>query len=306
MKDMATETTAEEDKAVGAEAVEIEAAQDGLAAHEAGGTESVEPDAVVECEKEATIMDRGMEDFDDDDEYDEEEDEPIEVPMVTAASIYREIMEIKRIPDDMRDSYQRNLRNKLKFAVEGVALRRMEDYKDGRDIKIPACDAPIVRNLILASLDDDYPFIVDWFNGALDLNDSAKCMFLGMSLREPIMSAALTGETDCVTVDEWLAAINGLINLNMAKGTAEMKNKLEEFRVNTLVIDNTVLVGDLTASDGTGHRGYILQGDRGKARLSEDVLAKIVEDLSFQEDYFAVLDQIMDYMMKDAEKKAIR
>ena len=288
----------------GGKAEGVEATQSGTANRNAVETEATTGEDTKVSMMAAEGMDDNAVETVDEDEYEEDEDEQLELPTVTAASIYREILTINNIPESMKDSYLRNLRNKFRFIVESVALRRMDEYKDGRNIMIPACDAPIVRNLILASLDDDYPFIVDWFNGALDLSDSAKCVFLGMSVKEPIMKAEMTGETDSVTVDEWLAAINGLINLNMAKGTAAMKDKLEEFRVNTLVMDSTVLDGDLTMSDGLGHRRYILQGRREKAQLSEDILGKIVQDLSFQQDYFAVLDQIMDYMMKDAEKKA--
>lgn len=39
--------------------------------------------------------------------------------------------------------------------------------------------------------------------------------------------------------------------------------------------------------------------------MPETLLSQITENLSFQNDYFRVLSQIIDYMIKDAEKKAI-
>ena len=47
------------------------------------------------------------------------------------------------------------------------------------------------------------------------------------------------------TVDEWLANIRGLINYDMARSTLDLKQKLEDFRVNTLVRNSTVRYGDI-------------------------------------------------------------
>lgn len=224
---------------------------------------------------------------------------------VKAADIYKDIMDKNGIREDARESYVRNLRNKMAFLLEQVALGKRSDFKDGRNVMIPECDAPIVRNLIMASIDDDYPAIIDWFNGAVDLNDAEKCILVFMAVKEPIMRSEMTGETDSVTVDEWIAVIGGILNINMAEGTVRLKRKLEDFRVRTLVKDSTVGVGDVIAADEDGNRWYALKGDRPKKTISDEVLANIVEGLNFQDDYFSVMEQIMDYMIADAEKKAI-
>lgn len=159
---------------------------------------------------------------------------------VTAVNIYEDIVEQNGINEVGKDSYIRNLRKKMSFVIEKVALRKISDLKQGKNIMIPASDAPIVRNLIMASLDDEYPLIVDWFNGSLKSSDSQNCLCLFMSLKEPITRAEITGETDSVTVDEWIAAIGGLLNVDTAKNTLSMKDKLEKFRTETLVANNTV------------------------------------------------------------------
>lgn len=148
---------------------------------------------------------------------------------IRAAEIYKDILTMKNISEQAQESYVRNLRKKMNFLVEKVALRKVSDFKEGNNILIPNSDAAIVRNLLMSSLDDEYPLIVDWFNGSLDLSDSEICLLLYWSVKEPIMRAEMTGESDMVTVDEWLATIKGLLNVDMAENTIALKNKLEEF-----------------------------------------------------------------------------
>lgn len=224
---------------------------------------------------------------------------------IKASEIYRDIIRLKGICKAAEESTVRNLRYKMIFLLEEVALRKVSDFKSGNNILIPDNDAPIVRNLLMCSIDDDFPFVVDWFNGSLDLDDSYKCFWLFKSIQEPIQRAGMMGETDFVTVDEWISAIRGLLNYDMAKHTLEMKRKLEDFRVRTLVKNSTVNYGDIIACDEEGNRGYAMRGNRPKRLLSEEMLKNIVEDLYVQDDYFSVINQIMDYMIKDAEKKAI-
>lgn len=184
-------------------------------------------------------------------------------------------------------------------------MRRVSDFKVGNNILISDNDAPIVRNLLMCSIDDECPAIVDWFNGALDLQDSYNCVTLFWHIKEPIMRAEMMGETDNVTVDEWISSIRGLINYDMAENTIKMKNKLEEFRTKTLVKNNITNCGDVIVTNEDGGRHYALQGNRQNRKLSDSVLQDIVDSLYLQSDYFSVLEQIMDYMIKDAEKKAL-
>ena len=222
-----------------------------------------------------------------------------------ASDIYKQIVKITEVPATAEESVTRNLRNKMTFLLEQVALRKVSDFKRGNNIFIPDNDAPIVRNLLMCSMDDEYPWIVDWFNNSLDLNDSLTCASLYMCVKEPIMRAEMTGETDSVTVDEWLSAIQGLLNANMAEHTIRLKRAIEDFRTKTLVKNNTVNCGDIYAADEYGIRTYISKAHQRTASLSEDLLEKIVANLYLQDDYFTVLNQIIDFMIKDAEKKAL-
>lgn len=224
---------------------------------------------------------------------------------IRAAEIYKDILTMKNISEQAQESYVRNLRKKMNFLVEKVALRKVSDFKEGNNILIPNSDAAIVRNLLMSSLDDEYPLIVDWFNGSLDLSDSEICLLLYWSVKEPIMRAEMTGESDMVTVDEWLATIKGLLNVDMAENTIALKNKLEEFRVKTLVRDSTVSCGDIVIGHENGFRDYASHYEKKKKTLSDELLKSIVKDLSFQEDYYHVLEQIIDFMIEDAKDKAI-
>lgn len=224
---------------------------------------------------------------------------------IRAAEIYKDILTMKNISEQAQESYVRNLRKKMNFLVEKVALRKVSDFKEGNNILMPNSDAAIVRNLLMSSLDDEYPLIVDWFNGSLDLSDSEICLLLYWSVKEPIMRAEMTGESDMVTVDEWLATIKGLLNVDMAENTIALKNKLEEFRVKTLVRDSTVSCGDIVIGHENGFRDYASHYEKKKKTLSDELLKSIVKDLSFQEDYYHVLEQIIDFMIEDAKDKAI-
>lgn len=225
--------------------------------------------------------------------------------MVTAAKIYEQVIEMTGFADD--DSTKRKLRNKMTFLLEQVALRRVSEFKQGRDIVIPRNDAPIIRNLLALAIDDgeEGNMIVDWFNGNIDTNDAQECVLLYMQLGEPIMRAEMMGETDSVTVDEWKASIRGVLNYDMADRTLKMKRKLEEFRAKTLVMSNTVRNGDVIVGCEDGSRYYGMESEKPIKHLSEELIHKILDGLYLQEDYFDVLNQLMDRMMADAESKAV-
>ena len=225
---------------------------------------------------------------------------------IKASEIYKDILEYQNYKQDSdaAESVKRNLRNKMNFLLEQVALRKVSEFKRGNAIHIPICDAAIVRNLLLCSIQPK-GLVVDWFNGSLDLSEAFNCIMLYREIKEPIMRAEMTGETDAVTVDEWLASIRGLINYDMALNTLELKRKLEDFRVNTLVRNNTVRCGDVYWQDENGSRGYALERVERSVELSEELLESITKGLVLQSDYFTVINQIIEYMKIDAEKKSI-
>lgn len=226
--------------------------------------------------------------------------------LVKASDIYKEILQKQgyTLGTEAAESLTRNLRNKMNFLLEQVALRKVSDFKKGNATYVPVCDAAIVRNLLMCSIESE-GIIVDWFNSSLDLTDSYNCILLYGVVQEPIRRAEMTGEADSVTVDEWLASIRGLINYDMARNTEELKHMLEDFRVNTLVRNSTVRFGDVYSQDETGYRQYAIEKMERKVEIPQDLLEQLVANLYLQDDYFEALNQIMSYMMKDAEKKTI-
>ena len=225
---------------------------------------------------------------------------------IKASEIYKDILEYQNYKQDSdaAESVKRTLRNKMNFLLEQVALRKVSEFKRGNAIHIPICDAAIVRNLLLCSIQPK-GLVVDWFNGSLDLSEAFNCIMLYREIKVPIMRAEIMGETDSVTVDEWLANIRGLINYDMARSTLDLKQKLENFRVNTLVRNSTVRYGDICFQDENGYRDYALERKERNVELSTEILEQITKNLSIQSDYFTVLNQIMEYMIEDAEKKSI-
>ena len=226
--------------------------------------------------------------------------------LVKASDIYKDILQRQgyTLGTEAAESLTRNLRNKMNFLLEQVALRKVSDFKKGNATYVPSCDAAIVRNLLMCSIESE-GIIVDWFNSSLDLTDSYNCILLYGVIQEPIRRAEMTGEADGVTVDEWLASIRGLINYDMARNTEELKRKLEDFRVNTLVRNSTVRFGDVYSQNEMGYRQYAIEREERKVEIPHDLLEQLVANLHLQDDYFRALNQIMSYMVKDAEKKAI-
>lgn len=222
-----------------------------------------------------------------------------------AADIYREIMDQQDKAEMAQESCSRNLRKKMTFLIEQIVLRHIDEFKEENNIYIPDMDVSIVRNLLMCSLDDRYPYIVRWFNNSIDLKDATDCINLYNSVKEVIQRIEKQGETDSVTASEWIMTIRGLLNVDMAIHTIKLKNKLEEFRVNTLVRSNTISCGDVIVTYENGCREYVKKAEKQEQILSENLLESILKNLNVQEDYYQVIQQILDYMMMDAEKKAI-
>ncbi|MCB2301097.1 hypothetical protein [Clostridium tagluense] len=221
---------------------------------------------------------------------------------VKVADIFRGVLMISNLDPNL-DSNKRNLNNKLTFLMKQVVLRNKSEFKPGRDIKIPMCDASIVRNLLVESISGK-GIVYDWFNGNVDVMQAENSILLYWQLKEPIMRALMTGETDEVTMDSWLATIQAAIRFNLADKTVQLKRKLEDFRVNSLALDSTVRVGDIYSTFEDGSRQYEMKGTERGNLLSAECLGSIVCDLYTQEDYFKALNQIIDKMSQDAVEKA--
>ena len=118
----------------------------------------------------------------------------------------------------------------------------MDDFKYKGDAVVPVNDAPIVRDLLIESVnDDDDNMIYDWFNGNIDTGDSQQAMLLFVQLKPVVMHALMNGETDEATVDEWLSALSAAINQTTAANTLTIKRLLEQFRNDEVLDKMTIL-----------------------------------------------------------------
>lgn len=225
------------------------------------------------------------------------------INIVKITEVYNEVLKVSNLNTE-EESNKRLLLNKLTFLVEQVVLRSKKEFKPGRDIKIPKCDAAIVRNLLIEAISGE-GIVYDWFNGNVDTKLSENSILLYWQLKEPIMRAFMTGETDEVTIASWLATIEAVLGFRTAEHTVNLKRKLEEFRVNSLALDSIVRTGDIYATDEDGGRDYILKSkEHQKDILSNEILDEIVNELHTQADYFIVINQLLDRMAQDAESKA--
>lgn len=196
--------------------------------------------------------------------------------------------------NDYKSSKNRLLRMKYSFLFKNIVLRRAEDFKSRGDAVIPVNDAAIIRNLLIESVNDDGEnMIYDWFNGNIDTSDSQQALLLYMQVKPVIMKALMTGETDEVTVDEWLKTISAVINHSTAANTLAVKRALEDFRNDSLGLDMTIGIGDLIVGCEDGSRFYHSTGKKPDLDIENKTIDAILAEITSQDDYFAVLSQIL-------------
>ena len=88
-------------------------------------------------------------------------------------------------------------------------------------------DAPIIRNILIEAVNDDEGNIIaDWFNGKVDTDKSLMSILLFNCLKPLIMQPYINGETDEVTMDEWLAAVAAAVKYPIAVQVSELSRNL--------------------------------------------------------------------------------
>ena len=89
---------------------------------------------------------------------------------------------------DYEESKKRLLRKKYAFLQKNLVLCNPADFKVKGANFVPNNDAPIIRELLIAAVDDsEKNMIVDWFNGKVDTSDSLMANFLFIQLKPLIM-----------------------------------------------------------------------------------------------------------------------
>lgn len=203
------------------------------------------------------------------------------------------------------DSKKRLLRKKYAFLQKNLVLCDPADFKEKGTNFVPCNDAPIIRELLMAAVDDsEKNLIVDWFNGKVDTNDSMMANFLFIQLKPLIMKPYIMGETDEVTMDEWLHTVSAAINYSTAKNTIALKKNLEKFRNTSLPLDMTIGYGDVIATHEDGSRSYGMKANREPVDIEGKTVEQILDSVVTQDDYFSVLEQILTLFDTHAKAKA--
>ena len=229
------------------------------------------------------------------------------MPYVKMSAVYAEIANHLGWSNDPKanteESGTRLLRNKHTFLFEKAVLRNKKDFKYRGDAVIPAKDAPIVRDLLIESLStEEGNMIPDWFNGHVDTSDSQQATLLYWQLKPAVMHSLMTGETDDVTVDEWLATLSAAINYTTAQNTIEIKKALEAFRNDSLGMDMNIGIGDIIVGCNDGSRYYASKDRKPELSIEGKTIDQMLDDVVSQDDYFAILSQILKKF--DAHVKA--
>lgn len=227
-----------------------------------------------------------------------------EVPMIKVQAIYDEVI-THYAWKGYEDAKYRLLRNKYRFLVENVLKRDKKDYLYKKSDMLPLCDAPIVREFLIMSVDGDCGIVYDWFNGNVDTDNSEDAQKLYDRLDSIIMWAVNNGEIDAVTAEEWESALAASVNYTTAGNTSKIKAALESFRKNSLGLDFCINMGDIIHNDGLGNREFILKGKKMDLCIDGCTIDEALEKVASQDDYFAILAQVMEKFENHA-KKSIR
>lgn len=224
--------------------------------------------------------------------------------MVKVSDIYKGI--IKHYDwENYSDAKERLLRNKYTTLQQKLVLCDKSEFKHQGKNVVPHMDAPIIRNILSEAVNEDEGNIIaDWFNGKVDTDKSEMSILLFNCLKPLIMQPYIDGETDEVTRDEWLSAISGAIKYPTAVQVSKLIRNLEAFRNNSLALDMNIGIGDLVVTHEDGHRSYGFQGGERDINIEGKTIDEVLEHVASQDDYFAVLVQVLKKFDEHAKKQA--
>ena len=224
--------------------------------------------------------------------------------MVKVSDIYKGI--IKHYDwENYSDAKERLLRIKYTTLQQKLVLCDKSEFKHQGKNVVPHMDAPIIRNILSEAVNEDEGNIIaDWFNGKVDTDKSEMSILLFNCLKPLIMQPYIDGETDEVTMDEWLSAISGAIKYPTAVQVSKLIRNLEAFRNNSLALDMNIGIGDVVVRHEDGHRSYGLQGKEREIDIEGKTIDEVLEDVVSQDDYFDVLAQVLKKFDGHAKKRA--
>lgn len=224
--------------------------------------------------------------------------------MVKVSDIYKGI--IKHYDwENYSEAKERLLRIKYTTLQKKLVLCDKSEFKHQGKNVVPHMDAPIIRNILSEAVNEDEGNIIaDWFNGKVDTDKSEMSILLFNCLKALIMQPYIDGETDEVTMDDWLSAISGAIKYPTAVQVSKLIRNLEAFRNNSLALDMNIGIGDLVVTHEDGHRSYGLRGKERDIDIEGKTIDEVLEHVASQDDYFAVLAQVLKKFDGHAKKRA--
>lgn len=203
------------------------------------------------------------------------------------------------------EAKKRLLRKKYSFLQKNLVLCNPEDFKEKGANYVPANDAAIIRELLIEAVNDSEDnMVVDWFNGKVDTSDSLTATRLFMKLKPLIMKPFENGETDKVTMNEWLNTVSAAINYNTAQNILSLKRNLEKFRNTSLPLDMTISFGDVITVSEDGSRFYGLKAEKRSIEIKDKTVEQILDSVVTQNDYFSVLEQLLALFDEHAKANA--
>lgn len=180
-----------------------------------------------------------------------------------------------------------------------------KDFKEKGTNYVPYNDVTIIRNLLIEAVNDSKEsMIVDWFNGKIDTSDSQMAIQLFMQLKYIIMKPYMEGETDEVTMDEWLNTIAAAINYSTAKSMVDLQDRLEKFRNSSLPLDVSIGYGNIIVTYEDGFRSYATHRNKHQIDIRGKTVEKILDEVVTQHDYFTVIVQLLEMFDIHAKKRA--
>lgn len=216
--------------------------------------------------------------------------------------IYDQIISEEDYKSDS-DSRSRLLRKKFNFIIEKILFCQKDEFKVSGRYEVPILDAPIVKNLLVESLDED-SIICDWFNESLDLSNSLNVVLLYNALKPAVMSPEMQGKTDYVTTEEWLSVIRTVIDYENAKKTLEMQRLLEAFRDASLAQNHQINLGEIVVSDEYGNREVALTSRNVLQEKIDEVVDSLVGTVKSVDQYFDIINCLLDRFIREVHLKS--
>lgn len=221
---------------------------------------------------------------------------------IKVQDIYDQIISNEDYMSDS-DSRSRLLRKKFNFIMEKILFCRKDDFKVSGHYAIPVLDAPIVKNLLVQSLDQD-SIICDWFNGSLDLSNSLNAVLLYNVVKAVVMEPEMQGITDAVTTDEWLAVIRTVIDYENAKKTLQMQQLLEKLRQVLLAQSHQINLGEIVTSDVYGNRRVAMTSKNVLQEKIDEIVDSLVGTVKSADEYFDIINCLLKKFIHEGHVRA--